>query len=174
MPTPTPLLVLVSMFAAEPAGGITAFHLDPAAGTLTPAAATAACPHSFFLTLSPDRHTVYAVTAEQFGKAETEEVGAWRLAGPDGRFLYGTNRGHDSIAVFRVAADGQLTPVEIVPSRGHGPQHLAITPDGGLLVCANMPGGCLAVFRIDRATGRLTAVGETVPVAAPSCIALVP
>lgn len=93
---------------------------------------------------------------------------------PDGRFLYGTNRGHDSLAVFSIAADGRLSLVEIVPSRGKGPQNIAITPDGALLVCANMPGDCLAVFRIDRATGRLTAVGEPVPVKAPSSIAIVP
>jgi 6-phosphogluconolactonase len=93
---------------------------------------------------------------------------------PDGRFLYGTNRGHDSIAVFRVNADGALEPVEIVSSRGRGPQNLAITPDGSLLLCASMPGDGIAVFRIDRETGRLTAVGEPVPVASPSCIAIVP
>ena len=93
---------------------------------------------------------------------------------PDGRFLYGTNRGHDSIAVFRVGDDGLLAPVEIVPSRGKGPQTIAITPDGGLLLCGNMPGGGIAVFRIDRETGRLEPVGEPVACASPSCIAIVP
>lgn len=93
---------------------------------------------------------------------------------PDGRFLYGTKRGHDGIAVFRVASDGRLTPVEIVPSRGKGPQNIAITPDGSLLLCANMPGGTLAVFRICRETGRLTAVGEPVPVPSPSCLVIIP
>ena len=53
---------------------------------------------------------------------------------PDGRFLYGTNRGHDSIAAYAVAADGSLALVEIVPSLGKGPQNLAITPDGSLLL----------------------------------------
>jgi 6-phosphogluconolactonase len=93
---------------------------------------------------------------------------------PDGRFLYGTNRGHNSLAVFRVGDDGRLTPVEFVPSGGSGPQNIAITPDGGLLLCANMTGGNLAIFRIDRETGRLERVGEPVPVASPSCIAIVP
>jgi 6-phosphogluconolactonase len=93
---------------------------------------------------------------------------------PDGRFLYGTNRGHDSIAAFAIGADGLLTLVEIVPSRGRGPQNLAITPDGSLLVCANMPGDNLAVFRIDRETGKLAAVGEPATVKMPSCIAIVP
>ena len=93
---------------------------------------------------------------------------------PDGRFLYGTNRGHDSIAVYAVAADGLIELVEIVPSLGKGPQNLAITPDGSLLLCANMPGNSLAVFRIDRETGRLTSVGDPVAVTSPACIAIVP
>lgn len=93
---------------------------------------------------------------------------------PNGRFLYATNRGHDSIAIFRVATDGLLQTVDIVPSRGKGPQNLAITPDGGLLLCANMPGDNLAVFRIDAETGKLTAVGEPVAVTAPACIVIVP
>ena len=93
---------------------------------------------------------------------------------PDGRFLYGTNRGHDSIAAYAVAADGRLSLVEIVPSLGKGPQNLAITPDGGLLICANMPGNNVAVFRIDRETGRLTSVGKPTEITSPACIAIVP
>ncbi len=93
---------------------------------------------------------------------------------PDGRFLYGTNRGHDSIAAYAVAADGSLALVEIVPSLGKGPQNLAITPDGSLLLCANMPGNNVAVFWIDGETGRLTSVGEPVAVMSPACIVLVP
>ena len=336
---PQPLLVLVSMFAAGEAGGVQAFHLDAAAGTLAPAATTRGCPNSFFLAVGADRRTVYALSAGTFNEADTEEVTAWRLepavgpegrtlllahytggtvgtlpldadgrfagevslarhAGsgadparqegphphaivpaprapgmpqfvyapdlgcdaifayrldatgaivpldppavktppasgprhlafhpdgrrlyainelgstiavydydsadgrlaerqvvrtlpegfsgasktadvtltPDGRFVYGTNRGHDSIAVFRVKADGTLDAVEIVPSRGRGPQNLAVTPDGTTLLCANMPGNCIAVFRIDRVTGRLTSVGDPVPVASPSCVYIV-
>ncbi len=93
---------------------------------------------------------------------------------PDGAFLYATNRGYDSIAVFRIGGDGRLTRVEIAPSRGAGPQHLAITPDGGLLLCANMKGGCAAVFRIDRTTGRLAPLGADTAITSPACIVLVP
>jgi len=93
---------------------------------------------------------------------------------PDGTFLYGTSRGHDSIAVFRIGGDGRLERVGIVPSRGKGPQNLAITPDGTLLLCANMPGKNLAVFRIDPATGGLEPIGEPTAVESPSCILLVP
>ena len=89
---------------------------------------------------------------------------------PDGRFVYGTNRGHDSIAVYRVGKRGRLKTVAIVPSLGKGPQNLAITPDGRLLLCANMPGGNVAVFRIDGKSGGLQAVGEPIKVPSPSCI----
>lgn len=364
MPPSANVLVFVSMFAADPAGGIRSFRLDPAIGRLEPAAATADFPNSFFLTASPDGRTLYALAARDFGDAPTEEITAWRigrdtgrlaplgrqptggaatcyvtpdaagrslllayynggavarlplaadgrLAGPpiatphecagagviagrqdrphphaiipasaagdgprfafatdlgcdaiyrfrlegqsdglvpldpptvkapagagprhltfdpsgrrlyvinelsntigvyafdtatgglserqmistlpsdfpgtsdtadlrftpDGRFLYGTNRGHDSLAVYVVGDDGLLTLVEIVPSRGKGPQNIAITPCGTLLLCANMPGDSLSVFRIDGKTGRLTPVGEPVPIAKPSSIAIVP
>ena len=91
---------------------------------------------------------------------------------PDGRFHYGTNRGHDSIAIFRIGEEGLLAKVDIVPSRGKGPHNLAFTPDGTLLLCANIPGNNLAVFRIDAASGLLTPVGEPVAIHSPACIAI--
>ena len=89
---------------------------------------------------------------------------------PDGRFLYGTNRGHDSIARYRIGEDGQLSLLGIDPSLGAGPQNLAITPGGELLLCANMPGKNVVVFRIDRRTGSLAPVGKPVSITNPSCI----
>ncbi|MEI6366473.1 MAG: lactonase family protein [Planctomycetota bacterium] len=93
---------------------------------------------------------------------------------PDGRFLYGTNRGHDSIAIFRIGDDAQLTNVQIVPSRGKGPQNIALTPDGSLLLCANMPGNNLSLFRVDRSSGTLQPIGEPTAIPSPACIVLVP
>jgi 6-phosphogluconolactonase len=93
---------------------------------------------------------------------------------PDGRYLYGTNRGHDSIAAYRIAEDGRLSLIAIEPSLGKGPQNLAITPDGEWLLCANMPGDNVAIFRIDGKTGGLKSVGEPVKQTSPSCIRLVP
>ncbi len=93
---------------------------------------------------------------------------------PNGRFLYGTNRGHDSIAAYRLGADGRLALIAIVPSLGKGPQNLAITPDGKLLLCANMPGNNVAVFRIDAKSGRLKSAGKPVSITSPSCIRLLP
>ncbi len=93
---------------------------------------------------------------------------------PNGRFLYGTNRGHDSLAAYKIGDDGRLTLIGITPSLGKGPQNLAIMPDGRLLLCANMPGNNVAVFRIDQDTGGLKSVGEPVAMPKPSCIMLLP
>ncbi len=98
---------------------------------------------------------------------------------PDGSYLYCTNRTHDSIATYRIGADGRLTLIDIQASLGNFPQNLAITPDGTLLLCANMhgddaggDGANVAVFRIDTASGKLTAVAEPVALTKPSCIAI--
>lgn len=93
---------------------------------------------------------------------------------PDGKYLYGTNRGHDSIAAFSIADDGKLSLVAIEPSLGKGPQNLAITADGAWLICANMPGGNIAVFGIDAKTGKLKSAGDPVKQPSPSCIMLLP
>lgn len=93
---------------------------------------------------------------------------------PDGKFLYGTNRGHDSIACYAVGNDGRLSLVAIEPSLGKGPQNLAATPDGKWLLCANMPGNSVVVFRIDGKTGKLKSAGEPVQQTSPSCITLLP
>ncbi|MCA9017541.1 MAG: beta-propeller fold lactonase family protein, partial [Planctomycetaceae bacterium] len=89
---------------------------------------------------------------------------------PDGRFLYGTNRGHDSIAAYQIDDTGKLSLLEIEPSLGKGPQNLAITADGKFLLCANMPGNNVIVFQIDEQTGKLTPVGDPVSIPSPSCI----
>lgn len=88
---------------------------------------------------------------------------------PNGKYLYGTNRGHDSIAGYRIGNDGKLKLIEITPSLGKGPQNLAVAPDGRHLFCANMPGNNLVTFRIGEA-GKLKAVGKPIEVAMPSCI----
>ena len=90
---------------------------------------------------------------------------------PNGRFVYGSNRGHDSIAVFaREPQTGLLTLVEIVPCGGKHPRNFALSPDGAWLVCGHMNSDTLAVFRVDSATGRLSRVGESVQVPMPVCI----
>lgn len=86
---------------------------------------------------------------------------------PSGQFVYGSNRGDDSIAVFNVSPDGVLTLVEHEPTRGRTPRNFTIDPTGRWLIAANQESSTLAVFRIDPATGALTAVGPLVNVPTP-------
>lgn len=117
-----------------------------------------------------ERQTISTVPKDFAGKSYCADL----KITPNGRFLYGTNRGHDTIAAYRIGDDGRLTTLGIEPSLGKGPQNLAITPDGKLLLCANMPGNNVAVFRIDPQTGGLTSVGPTLPMPSPSCIKIMP
>lgn len=93
---------------------------------------------------------------------------------PSGKFLYGSNRGHDSIAVFAVdAAKGTLTTVEQVSTRGKTPRNFAIDPTGAWLFAANQDSGNIVVFRIDPQTGRLSPTGQVLEVYAPVCVKFV-
>ena len=89
---------------------------------------------------------------------------------PDGQFLYGTNRGHDSIATYRLDDKGAMTLLRIETSLGSSPQNLAITRDGKFLICANMGGNNVIVFDIDSVTGKITPVGNPLAITGPSCI----
>ncbi len=94
---------------------------------------------------------------------------------PSGKFLYGSNRGHDTIAVFAIARKkGTLTPVEHVSTRGKTPRHFAIDPTGKYLLAANQDSNTVVVFRIDPKTGRLSPTGQMLDVGAPVCVAFVP
>ena len=86
---------------------------------------------------------------------------------PSGRFVYGSNRGHDSIAVFTVGAGGALTLVEYRSTRGQTPRNFALDPTGRWLIAANQQSGTLAVFSIDQNTGALSPVGPLTSVGAP-------
>jgi len=93
---------------------------------------------------------------------------------PSGKFVYGSNRGPDSIAVF--AIDGQkgtLTPIEHVPTQGKTPRHFAIDPTGKFLLAENQDSDSIAVFHIHPDTGRLTPAGQTVEAPTPVCIQFV-
>jgi 6-phosphogluconolactonase len=89
---------------------------------------------------------------------------------PNGRFLYGTNRGHNSIAVYAIdPANGHLTLVEHVSSRGNKPRNLTFDPTEQWMLCSNHDSDNAVVFRVDAATGRLTPVGDPVQVPFPFC-----
>ena len=89
---------------------------------------------------------------------------------PSGNFLYGSNRGHDSIAVFSIDGNGRLAPVEHVSTQGKVPRNFAIDPTGAWLFAANQNSGSVVIFRIDAKTGRLTPAGQTLEVASPVCV----
>jgi len=90
---------------------------------------------------------------------------------PDGRTLYVSNRGHNSIAVFRIAAGtGQLTLEQTVSTGGNWPRNFTLDPSGHWLLVANQKSGSVTVFRRDTNTGRLTATANKLEVAAPVCL----
>lgn len=94
---------------------------------------------------------------------------------PSGKFVYGSNRGHNSIAIFRVDAEtGNLTAIGHEATRGKTPRNFGIDPTGAWLVAANQDSGDLFVFRIDAETGRLTPTGERTEVPLPVCVKFVP
>ncbi|MBY0504118.1 MAG: lactonase family protein [Bryobacteraceae bacterium] len=104
------------------------------------------------------------------GNNSTAEV----VVHPNGKFLYGSNRGHHSIAMFTIDAQGKLTAQGQVPSGGEWPRNFNIDPSGEYLIAANERSDRLAVFRIDAATGKLTATGETGEVGVPVCVKFLP
>jgi 6-phosphogluconolactonase len=89
---------------------------------------------------------------------------------PNGRFLYASNRGHDSLAVFAVGQSGALQLIERVPSGGRTPRHFALDPTGRWLWAANQDSNELVVFRVDANTGRLEPTGRKLEVGAPVCV----
>lgn len=91
----------------------------------------------------------------------------------DGRYLYASNRGHDSLAVYRVLQEGQLVLVEYAPSGGQTPRNFAITADDRYVVVANQDSNNILSYRIDPDSGRLLATGHEIQIKAPVCICLV-
>jgi 6-phosphogluconolactonase len=89
---------------------------------------------------------------------------------PSGQFLYGSNRGHDSLAIFAVAEDGRLTPVGHQPTLGKTPRNFAIDPTGRFLLAANQGSDSVALFRLNPATGRLKSTGQLLTVGSPVCV----
>jgi len=132
----------------EIASTIVALAWDSARGTLTP-----------FQTIS--------TLPSDFGGTST---GAELEIHPGGKFLYGSNRGHDSLAVFAIDQDtGRLTPVEQVSSGGKTPRNFAFDPTGRWIVVTNQDSSNAVVFRVDATTGHLTRTGDPVSVPSPFC-----
>ena len=95
-------------------------------------------------------------------------------AHPSGRFLYGSNRGHDTIVVFAIdQKTGKLTLVEHESTQGSTPRAFGIDPSGRYLLAANQRSDSVVAFRIDEKTGALTPTGHTVKVGSPVCVKFV-
>jgi 6-phosphogluconolactonase len=94
---------------------------------------------------------------------------------PDGRFLYGSNRGHNSIAVFRIdPVTGRMAIVGHVPSGGRIPRNFVVGDGGRVLVSANQDTNDLFVFRIDSTTGLPVRTGSAIDVGTPVCVKFLP
>ena len=94
---------------------------------------------------------------------------------PSGRFLFGSNRGHDSLVVFAIdESTGKLTYVEHEPTQGSTPRGFGVDPTGTYLIAGNQRSDLVVVFRIDQTTGALTPTGHTLKVGSPVSVVFVP
>ena len=133
----------------EMGGTVTAFSYEPASGTLTEIQSITTLPDDFA------------------GSSSCAEV----RVHPSGRFLYGSNRGHDSIAVYRIdPAKGTLTFVEHERADIKTPRNFNIDPTGKFCLVANQDGNSVIVFRIDQKTGALEPTGHKISIGRPVCI----
>jgi len=134
---------------AEMHSKVTAFTNDPKTGTL----------HSF--------QTISTLPQGFSGENDDAEI----QMHPSGKFLYASNRGHDSIAVFAIDGNkGSLSPVEYIPTQGKTPRSFEIDPTGKLLFAENQKSDNIIVFQIDGKTGRLTPTDQKLEVGSPVCL----
>jgi 6-phosphogluconolactonase len=130
---------------------VTGFGYDAAKGALTPIETVSTLPHG-----------VAVIPA--YSTAETQ-------AHPSGKFVYVSNRGHDTIACYTVdQTTGKLTFVEAAPSLVKTPRNFGIDPTGHWLIAAGNSGGGIAVFAIDQETGKLRPTGQQFDVDAAVCV----
>ncbi len=94
---------------------------------------------------------------------------------PSGKFLYGSNRGHNSIAAFAIDAEtGRLTPLGNQSTLGKTPRNFGIDPTGAFLLAANQDSDTIVVFKIDPETGKLSPTGHQAEVPMPVCVKFLP
>lgn len=112
------------------------------------------------------RQTISTLPAGFAGSNFCSEI----LVSGDGKFVYAGNRLHDSIAIFAVGPTGELTLLGEEWTRGDYPRSFSFDPSGGFLYCCNQRADHVAVFRVDRPTGRLSFTGHYAPVGNPSLV----
>jgi 6-phosphogluconolactonase len=130
----------------EAASAVDAYALDASKGTLSPLGSISSLPD---------------------GADRSGNTGSDVHVSPSGEFLYASNRGHDSIAIYAIGDDGRLTPVGHESTRGKTPRNFGVDPTGTFLLAANKDSRSIAVFRIDRARGTLQHLTTTTTGAAP-------
>jgi 6-phosphogluconolactonase len=133
---------------------VTAFRYDREKGTLTEFQTVTTLPQGFT------------------GTSSTAEIGINRA----GTVLYGSNRGHNSVAVFSIdPAKFTLTPAGHTSTQGKTPRHFTLDPTGKWLIAENQDGGGIVLFRVDQKTGQLTPEGQPLTDAPfPVCVVFVP
>jgi len=97
----------------------------------------------------------------------SESTCAQIVVAPDGRFVYGSNRGHDSIAIWAIAANGTATLIATEPTRGEVPRNVALDPSGVWLLAAHQRSDTIVTFRRDAESGRLTPAGQVTDTGTP-------
>jgi len=132
---------------------VTAFDYDAEHGVLTPKQTITTLPAGVQL-------------VPEFSTAEVQ-------VHPSGKFVYGSNRGHDSITLFAVNDDGTLKFVENTSTEGKTPRGFGIDPTGQYLLAGNQDSHTVTVFRIDPATGKLKPTGQKLEVGTPVCVKFV-
>jgi 6-phosphogluconolactonase len=115
--------------------------------------------------------SVSTLPADFTGQSSGAEVAVH----PNGRFVYGSNRGHDSIVVYAVdQASGRLALVQHQSTLGRTPRTFALDPSGRWLLAANQDSNSVAVFGVDPGTGRLTPTPSKIDVGMPTCLVFLP
>lgn len=132
---------------------VTAFQKDPKTGNLTPIETVPTL---------PDGSPHDGVT--------TAEI----QCHPNGKWLYVSNRSHDSISVFSIADDGRLTRLETAPCGVAVPRGFSLDPTGQWLVVAGQNDNRITVLKIDKTTGRLSPTGQSAAVGSPVCVLFPP
>jgi 6-phosphogluconolactonase (cycloisomerase 2 family) len=127
---------------------LTTYRFDSERGALTPLQVITTLPPSFT------------------GNSTTSEI----VVAASGRFVYASNRGHDSLAIFAVEDAGTLSPVGWEPTQGKTPRFFAVEPSGTVLYAANMDSDTIVAFRVDAGSGKLTPTGQIIKTGSPSSI----
>ena len=118
-----------------------------------------------------EMQTISTLPADFKGENTTAEI----AVDAKGKFLYASNRGNDSLAVFAIdPRSGKLSFVERVATGGKAPRHFALDPTGKWLFAANQDSNSITIFKVDRSNGHLTPTSHVLRVATPVCVVFVP